>query len=329
VIILAASVGICFHGNATITNFLETSIFELVRFCMVTSTVMPPKSYVYSHVRMGVVCSIIMISWIHNTHNLPVARPLKSAQQDCPLCVCTPSPSVPKSESDLLFHQLFSPDDTYYDAEYWEFQRPMGEIGGTLEQWKFRDFIQKGSNCIDFGAGGGFLLHGLQNCNEKLGVELNPHAVAHARDKFGIQLTNDFKTIPDEWADVIFSNHALEHVLCPWCELKRLLTKLKKGSGRLVLVIPAAGRNDDWTGAPDINFHLYTWSPRTLGNLVSSSGFIDVKVDILAHQWPDNPMTIYQTEGEQSFIAKGQQKNKESPYGGCEYQIRVVASRPL
>jgi hypothetical protein len=144
----------------------------------------------------------------------------------------------------------------------------------------------------------------------------------------GINLTNDIDTVPDDWADIIISNHALEHVLCPWCELKRLLPKLKKGTGKIVFVVPAAGRSDDWTGAPDVNFHIYTWSPKTLGNLFTSAGFIDVRVDILAHQWPDDPMSIYQTEGEQSFILKGKQKNRESPYGGCEYQVRVVASRP-
>ena len=32
--------------------------------------------------------------------------------------------------------QLFEPTETYYDASYWEYQRPMGEMGGLLEEWK-------------------------------------------------------------------------------------------------------------------------------------------------------------------------------------------------
>jgi hypothetical protein len=246
-------------------------------------------------------------------------------------CKCPSQDLIPGPISEVsskIVTKLLTPGDTYYDAKYWEFQRPMGEIGGTLEQWKFREYIQPHSNCLDFGAGGGFLLHGLKHCQRKRGVELNPHAIAHAQITFGIDLTNNIDTIPNDWADIIISNHALEHVLCPWCELKRLLPKLKKGTGRLIFVVPAAGRNDEWAGQPDVNFHVYTWSPNTLGNLLTSSGFTDIKVDILAHQWPDDPMSIYQTEGENSFIQKGEEKNRESPFGSCEYQIRVVASRP-
>lgn len=244
-----------------------------------------------------------------------------------PPCVC--EPRVLKSGINLdIITKLLTPTNTYYDAKYWEFQRPMGEIGGTLEQWKFREYIPTEANCLDFGAGGGFLLHGLTKCKGKRGIELNPHAIQHASQTLMIDLNNDIAMIPDDWADVIISNHALEHVLCPWCELKRLLPKLKKETGRVIFVIPAAGRSDDWTGAPDVNFHIYSWSPKTLGNLFASAGFIDIQVDILAHQWPDNPMSVYQEDGEMGFIQKGQQKNREGPLPGCEYQIRVVASRP-
>lgn len=224
-----------------------------------------------------------------------------------------------------IMKALFSPLETHYDENYWNFQRPMGELGGVLEQWKFRDLIPPGSNCFDFGAGGGFLLHGLAKCAGKSGLELNPHAIAHAKKEFDITLHNNTESIPDGWADVIISNHALEHVLCPWCELSRLRSKLKRGTGKLIFVVPAAGRNDAWTNTPDVNFHVYTWSPQTLGNLVTAAGFNNVRVEVLAHQWPDNPMDVYNNEGEASFIEKGLQKNAISPFGGCEYQLRVVA----
>lgn len=324
----------CSRGGAIPTRNFMPHIFEVVENSALRFRVMQLFRFQSAIFASSIyVLGIIVILWIDRTHNAQVTRNQVKAADDCPLCVCPSRPAgVQRAGTeglDLMIKQLFEPDDTYYDSRYWEFQRPMGEIGGTLEQWKFRDYIKQESNCLDFGAGGGFLLYRLQNCRQKLGVELNPHAVMHARTAFGIELTNDLDKIPNDWADVIFSNHALEHVFCPWCELRRLLPKLKKGTGKLVFVIPAAGRNDEWTGAPDVNFHLYSWSPKTLGNLVTSSGFTDVQVDILAHQWPDNPMSVYETEGEHSFIMKGQQKNRESPYGGCEYQIRVVASRPL
>lgn len=327
------TVHICFHGSATIRWIEDIIIYEqtmqqhnVFQMFLFKNHFCSQKMFEVSTFYVGL---IVFCLWIHTTENLPVKRTLTQVQDPLPSCSCTPNTFQQKSGKDLLVLQLFKTDDTYYDLKYWEFQRPMGEIGGTLEQWKFRDFISTGSKCLDFGAGGGFLLHGLDNCKERLGIELNPHAVMHARTVLKIQLKNDIDEIPDEWADVIFSNHALEHVLCPWCELKRLYLKLKKGSGRLIFVVPAAGRNDEWAGSPDVNFHLYSWSSRTLGNLVSAAGFTDVRVDILAHQWPDDPMSIYMSEGENSFIAKGQEKNRNSPYPGCEYQIRVVASRPL
>jgi 2-polyprenyl-3-methyl-5-hydroxy-6-metoxy-1,4-benzoquinol methylase len=226
-----------------------------------------------------------------------------------------------------IISQLFVPVDTHYDKNYWEFQKPMGEMGGVLEQWKFRKYIPPGANCLDFGGGGGFLLDGLsKHCSGKMGIELNPHAAAHAWDAFKITLFNSTEFVPDQWADVIISNHALEHVFCPWCELSKLLPKLKKKSGKIIFVVPAAGRNDHWTGTPDVNFHLHTWSPQTLGNLMSAAGYSNVQVDILAHQWPDDALNIYKNEGENAFIEKGRNKNLISPYGGCEYQLRVVAS---
>jgi hypothetical protein len=224
--------------------------------------------------------------------------------------------------------QLFYPQEIHYDKSYWDFQRPLGEIGGVLEQWKFREFILPGSNCLDFGAGGGFLLNGLSKaCSGRMGIELNPHAALSAWTNFGIRLVNNTDLIPDDWADFIFSNHALEHTFCPWCELVRLLPKLKITTGKLVFVVPAAGRKDLWAGTPDINYHINTWSPQTLGTLLYSAGYRDVQVDVLAHQWPDDPMTVYQNEGEASFIEKGKNKNENDPLTACEYQIRVIARR--
>ena len=183
---------------------------------------------------------------------------LAAADESIPSPVTAHDTSVDNPVNFEITKSLFSPMETYYDVDYWNFQRPLGKIGGVLEQWKFRDLIPPGSNCLDFGAGGGFLLNGLTNCTGKLGVELNPHAIAHAKTTFGITLQRSPDNIPDNWADVIISNHALEHVLCPWCELRRLRNKLKRGSGRLIFVVPAAGRNDHWTGTPDVNNHIYS-----------------------------------------------------------------------
>jgi 2-polyprenyl-3-methyl-5-hydroxy-6-metoxy-1,4-benzoquinol methylase len=123
---------------------------------------------------------------------------------------------------------------------YWDWQAGLGELGGLLERWKFEALIPPGSNCVDFGAGGGFLLHNLPDelCSNKMGVEINPHARKFAMDSFRIPLVNHSMYLGDNWADVIYSNHALEHVLCPWCELVQLKEKLKPNTGKIIFVVP-------------------------------------------------------------------------------------------
>jgi hypothetical protein len=80
----------------------------------------------------------------------------------------------------------------------------------------FINFYYLPSLCLT-GAGGGFLILNLKECDEKLGVEINPLAREEALNERNIHLVASCSDLPDMWADVIISNHALEHVFCPWC----------------------------------------------------------------------------------------------------------------
>ncbi|MFT4803576.1 MAG: hypothetical protein ACI9YE_000771, partial [Psychroserpens sp.] len=40
--------------------------------------------------------------------------------------------------------------------------------------------------------------------------------------KIGIQSVADINLIQDNWADLVISNHVLEHVHCPLDELKKI-----------------------------------------------------------------------------------------------------------
>jgi hypothetical protein len=80
----------------------------------------------------------------------------------------------------------------------------------------FHIFYHLPSLCFT-GAGGGFLILNLKECDEKLGVEINPLAREEALNERNIHLVASCSDLPDMWADVIISNHALEHVFCPWC----------------------------------------------------------------------------------------------------------------
>ena len=100
------------------------------------------------------------------------------------------------------------------------------------------------------------------------------------------------------WANLIVSNHALEHVTCPLSEIKKLYEKLNDG-GKKVLVVPYEKKNRYKPN--DINFHLYTWSEMNLGNLFTNAGFKIDEVKELKHRWPPKYFKIREIMGEKLF----------------------------
>ncbi|MFP4522769.1 MAG: class I SAM-dependent methyltransferase [Fibrobacterota bacterium] len=168
-----------------------------------------------------------------------------------------------------------------YGGEYYRWQKDLGTFGATSDYFKFASWIKKDYRIIDFGCGGGFLLSEI-DCGEKIGIEINPEAVREAEGR-GLRVFNDVGDAPDGWADLIISNHALEHTECPLKILKTLRNKLKPG-GKAVFAVPNEKRNRYKTD--DINGHLYTWSEMNIGNLFKSAGFSVLDVRELKHQWP-------------------------------------------
>jgi SAM-dependent methyltransferase len=166
---------------------------------------------------------------------------------------------------------------------YFRWQRTVGEPGAELNRWKFEPHIAKDDRVIDFGCGGGALLSILQ-CEGKLGVEVNESArdACAARE---IDVLASAEELPEEWADVVISNHALEHTTAPLAELLALRRSLKSG-GRLVLWLPL----EDWrsrrhASLPDRNYHLYSWTPQLVTNLLVEAGFVVESSDVVTSAW--------------------------------------------
>lgn len=208
----------------------------------------------------------------------------------------------------------------HYDQKYFEWQKGCGDFGGWANLIKFERFIQEEDNVVDFGCGGGFLLQNLK-CTGKLGVEINPAARLTAQQN-GVKTVGSPSEIPDDWATICISNNALEHATEPLKELKEIYKKLRSG-GRAVFVVPC--ENITWAYKPgDINYHLYSWGPMTLGNLFTEAGFEVIESKPFIHKWPKNYKAIARIVGPKlfHFICR--------IYGRYErtwFQVRVVAKK--
>ncbi|MEA2363958.1 MAG: hypothetical protein QOD71_3103 [Thermoleophilaceae bacterium] len=169
----------------------------------------------------------------------------------------------------------------HYDERYFEWQRPIGEFAGWADLTKFQPHVRPSDTVIDFGCGGGYLLDRLTAAN-KLGIEPNPSARADAAGK-GIAVVGSSEEVPDDFADVVISNHALEHTVDPLGELRRLRAKLKEG-GLAIFVVPCEGVSRRWQ-PDDVNRHLFSWSPMCLGNLFDEAGFAVESAEPLVYRW--------------------------------------------
>jgi len=141
---------------------------------------------------------------------------------------------------------------------------------------------------VDFGCGTGAILDRLK-ARRKIGVEVSePARLAAAARR--IETVRSVSELEREIADVVISNHVLEHTLRPLDELRGLRRILRPG-GKLVLWLPL----DDWraqrTIGLDPDHHLYTWTPLLLHNLLVEAGFEVRECRVVAHAWP--PLTTY------------------------------------
>jgi SAM-dependent methyltransferase len=169
---------------------------------------------------------------------------------------------------------------------YFAYQFASSADLAQLETWKFERYIRPSDTVVDFGCGAGRILACL-NAATKLGIEVNPVARAAALEH-GTDTVDSVDAVPAGFADVVISNHALEHTVRPLDELEAL-RRILKPTGRIVVCVPF----DDWrmrrrfrVDLEEPNHHLYTWSPLLLRNLLSEAGYTVLESRLVRFTWP-------------------------------------------
>ena len=171
----------------------------------------------------------------------------------------------------------------HYNHSYFEnYQKKMGLFGGKANKFLFEKHIKKNDVVLDFGCGGGFLLANL-DCRQKIGIEINEISRNHCLSQ-GIDCHEKIDFIEDESIDLIISSHCLEHTTSPYENLEKIYNKLRKG-GTVIIVVPTDSHKVNYR-SNDINYHLYSFSPMNLGNLLDSVGFTEIEVKPIFHKWP-------------------------------------------
>ncbi|TCR92760.1 methyltransferase family protein [Rhizobium sp. BK376] len=170
----------------------------------------------------------------------------------------------------------------YYDKSYFKKTFEHQRYAAYFDRLKFDKFVGPSDRVIDFGCGGGYILSGL-DVKERVGVEVNEAAAAAAR-KNGIRVFGSLEEIEDGWADAIISHHALEHVDDPLGMVRLMFSKLRRG-GKVVIVTPDESFKIRYR-EDDPNFHLFTWSPSNIGNLLKRAGFTGISASPIHHRWP-------------------------------------------
>jgi SAM-dependent methyltransferase len=170
--------------------------------------------------------------------------------------------------------------------QYYAYQSDANSARKQFETWKFEKYIAPTDTVVDFGCGAGLMLKYL-TAARKLGIEVNPAASADAACN-GIETVSSASDISDGFADVVISNHALEHTIRPVDELEAL-KRILKPTGKLIICVPF----DDWrmhrrfqVDMREPNHHLYTWSPLLLRNLLNEAGYTVYESRIVRFTWP-------------------------------------------
>ena len=159
--------------------------------------------------------------------------------------------------------------------------------------------LRDGLDIFEFGGALGYNLLALKNQHACHMLELSEIGRSHA-NKFGIVTYADVKEIEEKKFDVILCRHVLEHVDNP-LEILQLLKGMMKPGAKMILVLPI-----EESYAPpvkdEIDFHLFTWNPRTICNLLHKAGFQDTQFKFQFFNGRRLCLPLYKLFGAKAYV---------------------------
>lgn len=137
---------------------------------------------------------------------------------------------------------------------------------------KFQKFIDTSDSVLEYGAGLGWNLKGI-NAAQKVAFD-TAESLANHYDLGDITFVSEEKLLHRKIFDVIICHHVLEHVENPYAFLRNL-QKYANESTKIIVCVPSEvqSRYNNGVKAFDKDFHLYTWNLNTLANLLTNTGY--------------------------------------------------------
>ena len=105
-------------------------------------------------------------------------------------------------------------------------------------------------------------------------------------------------------------------------------TKKLKPGGKIVVVVPCEHIKYKYDPEKDINYHLYSWSPMNLGNLINEAGFDVSECEAYKHKWPP----LYIADRVRKHLGRKAFNILCQIYSRIEnswFQVRAVAIKPM
>lgn len=155
----------------------------------------------------------------------------------------------------------------YFEEVYGMTDRARDTVARARAE-KIQPWVGPDDTVLEYGVGTGLNLTHLV-CARRVGFDVTEHG-REACEADDIEFHSDPAAIAGQRFSVVLSHHSLEHVERPLDLLRQVRDRVEPG-GRLLLFVPyergEAYRPDD------PHRHLYSWTRRTLGNLVDAAGY--------------------------------------------------------